>query len=87
MEPMVVISMLLGVIILLLFVGAPIKPIRFFGQVVVKVVIGVLLLFFLNAFGALVGYHIPFNFATIAISSFLGVPGLVLLVAIDYFIL
>ena len=51
MEPVVVISILGGLIILLLFIGAPLKPVRFIGQGVIKLLIGALFLFFLNAFG------------------------------------
>lgn len=87
MDPIIVISFLIGAILLLLIVGAPIKPIRFIGQVFVKLIIGVLFLFFLNAFGTLVDFQIPINFITATVSGFLGIPGVALLVAIDYFIL
>ncbi|WP_449538303.1 pro-sigmaK processing inhibitor BofA family protein [Ferdinandcohnia sp. Marseille-Q9671] len=86
MEPTVVISILGGLIVLVLLMGAPLKPIRFVGQVFVKVLIGALFLFFLNAFGTSFDLHVPINLVTSAVSGLLGIPGLVALVLIDIFI-
>lgn len=87
MEPIVIISILGGLILILLFSGAPFKPARFVGQAVVKILIGALLLFFLNTAGNSFGIHVPINFATSAVSGFLGIPGLVALAAIQKFII
>ncbi|NHM33938.1 pro-sigmaK processing inhibitor BofA family protein [Neobacillus terrae] len=87
MEPIVIISILGGLIVLLLFSGAPFKPLRFIGQFAVKLLIGALFLFFLNAAGNRYGIHVPINFATSAVSGFLGIPGLAALVAIQTWIL
>lgn len=87
MEPIMIISILGGLIVLLLFSGAPFKPLRFIGQSAVKLLIGALFLFFLNAAGNRFGIHVPINFATSAVSGFLGIPGLAALVAIQTWIL
>ncbi|MGX6446409.1 pro-sigmaK processing inhibitor BofA family protein [Neobacillus sp. K501] len=87
MEPIVVISILGGLILILLFSGAPFKPVRFLGQTVVKLLIGALFLFFLNAAGNSFGIHVPINFATSAVSGFLGIPGLFALVAIQQWVI
>ena len=87
MEPIVVISILGGLILLVLFMGAPMKPVRFIGQGLIKIMIGALLLFFLNAFGTTLGLNIPINLVTSSISGFLGIPGIAALVIIDTFIL
>jgi inhibitor of the pro-sigma K processing machinery len=87
LDPIVIISILGGLILLLLFIGAPIKPIRIVGQVFVKVMIGALLLFFLNAFGSTFDLHIPINLATSTVSGLLGIPGIIALVVIETFIL
>ncbi len=84
---MVVIALLGGLIVVFLFVGAPLKPIRLVGQGVVKLLIGALFLFFLNVIGTQFGIHIPINLATSAVSGFLGIPGLFALVAIDTWII
>ncbi len=87
MEPLVVISLLGGIIIMLLIVGAPLKPLRFLGQIAIKFVIGALFLFFVNVFGTLIDFHVPINAVTVAVSGVLGLPGVVLLIAVKYFII
>jgi inhibitor of the pro-sigma K processing machinery len=84
---MIVIAVLGALILILLFSGAPFKPLRFAGQSVIKLLIGALFLFFLNTAGNQYGIHVPINFGTSAVSGFLGIPGLVALVAIEKFIL
>ena len=74
-------------IILLLLIGAPIKPTRFIAQSTVKIGIGILLLFFFNVFGGAIGLHIPINLFTIIVSGFLGVFGLVSLAAVQIFLI
>lgn len=86
-EPIMVISILGGLILLLLVLGAPLKPIRIIGQGFVRVLVGALFLFFLNAFGTLIDLHIPINIMTASISGFLGLPGMVALIAIKQLIL
>lgn len=87
MEPILVISILGAVILLLLVIGAPIKPIHFLGQGIIKLLIGALFLFFLNLLGNQFGIHIPINLATSAVSGFLGIPGMFALVAIDLWVI
>lgn len=87
MEPIVLILGISGLIIVLLLVGAPIKPIKFVGQLATKLVIGALLLFFANAFGTSLGFHIPINFVTSSVSGFLGLPGLAALIIIKTIVL
>lgn len=81
------ISVLGLLILILLFTGAPNKPVRFVGQAFVKLLIGALFLFFLNVAGNRFGIHVPINFATSAVSGFLGIPGLFALVAIQKWII
>ncbi|MDV5703273.1 pro-sigmaK processing inhibitor BofA family protein [Robertmurraya sp. GLU-23] len=87
MEPVIVISVLGGLIVLLLLMGTPLKPIRIIGQGLIKILIGALFLFFLNAFGNQFNIHVPINLMTSAISGFLGLPGLAALVAVQLWIL
>ncbi|MHC0039600.1 pro-sigmaK processing inhibitor BofA family protein [Pseudoneobacillus sp. C159] len=87
MEPIVVISIIAVLILLLLLIGTPIKPLRFLGQGVIKILIGALLLFFLNAVGNQFGLQVPINLVTSAISGLLGVPGLAALVVIQLWII
>lgn len=87
MSSFVIIGLMVGVILLLLIFGTPIKPMKFIGQASVKLVIGVLLLFFLNIFGAGFGLHVPINLFTALVTGILGIFGMVSLVAIHLFIL
>ena len=82
-----VISVIVGLIIILLFVGSPVKPMKFIGQATVKLGIGILFLFFFNVFGGMFGLHIPINLFTAVVSGFLGLFGLASLVAIHLFII
>lgn len=87
MSSTVVISIMIALIVLLLIIGAPVKPMRFIGQGTVKLGIGILFLFFLNVFGGAIGLHIPINLFTVIVSGFLGIFGLASLTAIHLFLI
>ena len=87
MEPLMVVSIIFILIVLLLLMGTPSKPLKFLGSLFTKVVIGGMLLFFLNAFGSNFGLHVPINAVTAGVAGILGVPGLLSLAAIQYWIL
>lgn len=87
MNSIVVISFVACLIFLLLLFGASLKPLKWIGQALIKLMMGALLLFFLNVIGSHFSIHIPINFVTVAISGFLGIPGLFALVALDQIIL
>lgn len=86
MEPIVVVAIIAGLILLLLLVGAPIKPIRLLGLGMIKIVIGAVFLFFLNALGNQFGVHVPINLITACVSGFLGIPGVAALAALAYWV-
>ncbi|MCP3742698.1 pro-sigmaK processing inhibitor BofA family protein [Rossellomorea sp. BNER] len=87
MSPIVVIGIISSLIVFLLVAGTPFKPVRIVGQVLMKVMIGALFLFFLNAFGGQFGIHVPINLATSSISGILGIPGVIGLTVIQTYIL
>lgn len=87
MTSIIVISIMIAMIILLLLLGAPIKPTRFIAHSTVKLGIGILFLFFFNVFGGAIGLHIPINLFTVIISGFLGLFGITSLAAIQIFII
>ncbi|MGM8365498.1 pro-sigmaK processing inhibitor BofA family protein [Virgibacillus sp. W0181] len=86
MNSTIVISIMVGLIILLLFIGAPVKPMRFIAHSSVKIGIGILFLFFFNVFAGSIGLHIPINLFTVLISGFLGIFGVSSLAAIQIFL-
>ncbi|MCF3944065.1 pro-sigmaK processing inhibitor BofA family protein [Oceanobacillus alkalisoli] len=87
MSSTLIIIIMISVIVLLLTIGAPVKPMKILGQGAVKLVIGALLLFFVNVFGANFGIHVPINLFTALVSGLLGIFGVGSLVAIHLFIL
>nr|WP_100400522.1 pro-sigmaK processing inhibitor BofA family protein [Bacillus sp. FJAT-44742] len=87
MDPILLISALGLLVFFILFVTGPLKPFRWIGKGVIRLMIGALALFFLNVFGSAVGYHIPLNLFTVSISGLLGIPGVALLVVVDLLIL
>ena len=87
MDPFIMVALLGGLVLILLIVGAPIKPFRFIGNIAVKLIIGALMLFFVNVFGSFIGLHIPINGVTTVVSGLLGVPGVVLLIMVKQFLL
>jgi inhibitor of the pro-sigma K processing machinery len=87
MEPTVIISIMVAVIVVLLFVGTSFKPMRFLVNGTVKLGIGILFLFFFNVIGGTFGLHIPINVFTAIVSGFLGLFGVASLAAIHLIIL
>ncbi len=81
------VSVIAGLILILLIIGAPLKPIRLLGQGITKLIIGAVFLFFLNTIGNQVGIHVPINLATSAVAGLLGIPGVAALAAIDYWVI
>ncbi|MFS0784118.1 pro-sigmaK processing inhibitor BofA family protein [Bacillus sp. 1P06AnD] len=86
MEAIIVISVIAVLILSLLFSGTSFKPLRFLGSLATKLIIGGMLLFFLNAFGSSIGLHVPINAATAGVAGLLGIPGVLSLAAIQYWI-
>ena len=86
MNSVVVISVAAGLILLLLLFGTSIKPVRFVGKLVVKILIGGILLFFLNTLGTSFDIHVPINAITTVVAGILGIPGIAALVVIKMFI-
>ncbi|MGM0847357.1 MAG: pro-sigmaK processing inhibitor BofA family protein [Bacillota bacterium] len=87
MSPVIVIAIISSLIVFLLAAGTPFKPLKLVGQLCMKVMIGALFLFFLNAFGGQFGIHVPINLATSSISGILGIPGVVGLTIIQMYII
>ncbi|WP_110926058.1 pro-sigmaK processing inhibitor BofA family protein [Bacillus massiliglaciei] len=86
MQPIVFVAVIGGLILLLLILGAPLKPMRLLGQGIVKLIIGAVFLFFLNTVGNQVGIHVPINLVTTGVAGLLGIPGVAALAAIDYWL-
>jgi inhibitor of the pro-sigma K processing machinery len=86
-DPILVFSILGGLILILLFAGAPIRPLSWVGKLSIRIIIGALMLFLVNAFGTSLDIHIPINFITSSISGILGLPGLAAMIIIKTMII
>lgn len=86
MEQKFVIVLSLSMIIILLLVGARLKTLKFLGYGVIKLIVGALILFVINAIGGAFHVHVPINFITAFICGFLGVPGAAALIIIEKYI-
>ncbi|UOY91396.1 pro-sigmaK processing inhibitor BofA family protein [Ectobacillus sp. JY-23] len=87
MNNLLVISCIVGLIVMLLLIGAPLKPIRFVGGTIVKILLGAIFLFVLNMAGSKYGLHVPINAVTASITGILGIPGIIALAVIQLYII
>ncbi|AEH46103.1 pro-sigmaK processing inhibitor BofA family protein [Parageobacillus thermoglucosidasius] len=86
MEQKFAVVLSLSMIIILLLVGARLKTLKFLGYGMIKLIVGALVLFVINAVGGTFHVHIPINFITALICGFLGIPGVAALIIIDKYI-
>ena len=61
-------------------------PIRIIIKFIVNGLIGAFLLFIINIFGNIVGITVAINPITALVAGFLGIPGVVLLLLLQYFL-
>lgn len=61
-------------------------PIRIIIKFIINGIIGAVILFFLNIFGGFIGINIAINPITALVAGFLGVPGILLLLFLQYFL-
>lgn len=80
-----VVSSVLLLILFYVVIRHPTKTMRIIGKSVVRITIGLLLLFFFNVFGGYIGLHIPINVYTVAVSSLLGIFGTLALAAVQIY--
>ncbi|WP_018923326.1 pro-sigmaK processing inhibitor BofA family protein [Salsuginibacillus kocurii] len=89
MDPVLGIT-LIGLVICLALMfggGSGVRPLQWVGKSLVRLVTGALVLFFINLFGGLVDFYLPINIITSAVAGFLGIPGVLVLVLTNVFVL
>lgn len=68
-------------IILLYIIGKSVSaPLKFFGKLVFNLIVGSVILIFINYLGGYINFHIGLNVVTALIVGFLGIPGVVLVI-------
>jgi inhibitor of the pro-sigma K processing machinery len=73
-----------GIIFLFIIGRLFLVPMKFVLRLVYNALIGGLVLIVINYFGGNFGFHLPFNILTSFLVGFLGIPGIILLVLLQY---
>jgi inhibitor of the pro-sigma K processing machinery len=60
-------------------------PIKLVAILIYNGLLGGVMLWLLNLVGGYVGFHIPINVITAPLAGFLGLPGILLLIILQYF--
>ncbi len=82
-EYIVLIFAAIAVIIVAKLLAWPIKKII---KLAINVGLGIIMIYLVNTFGGAIGITIPFNIITALIAGIFGVPGVILLIFIGFFI-
>lgn len=84
MELNIMLAFGVGLLLLYLVGRVLVVPVKYFSRLLINGVVGGILLWVLNIFGSFIGLHIAINPITALIAGFLGIPGVVLLVVLQY---
>lgn len=88
MELHVIFAYAFGVLLLYLIAKVLVLPLRIVLRLIFNALVGALLLAFVNFVGAyVIGVYLPINPITALVAGFLGVPGVVLLIVLQYLLL
>ncbi|MDO4540011.1 MAG: pro-sigmaK processing inhibitor BofA family protein [Syntrophomonadaceae bacterium] len=87
MEVKVIIFGLLAVAALLVLLQFVARPVKLLWKLVLNSAAGLALLLLFNFFGAWFGASLPINLVTILLVGFLGLPGMAVLLCVQFFIL
>lgn len=82
-EYVVLIFAAIAVIVVAKLLAWPVKKII---KLAINVLCGILMIVLVNTFGVNIGITIPFNIVTALIAGILGVPGVIALIIIGFFI-
>jgi len=82
-----VVAYLFGLFLLYILMRLLYVPLKFVLTLVVNGVIGGLLLVVFNILGSLFGISIGINLVTAVIAGFLGIPGILLMIILKYFVI
>ena len=80
-SPLTIAAAVIGILLLLRIFTRPIKKIFKF---ILHAVFGFLLLWLVNTFGGAIGVHLEPTLVNCLISGFIGIPGVLILLALHY---
>ncbi|MCR6547042.1 pro-sigmaK processing inhibitor BofA family protein [Dehalobacterium formicoaceticum] len=81
---------LIGIIALLLLLPALkflLTPVRLIFKILVNGLMGFLILWLINIFAEPWGFFLPINTVTVLVAGFLGIPGIILLSLLKFFLI
>lgn len=85
LQPGALFAYIIG-IVLIYFIGKVfVIPVRFIWKFIYNGLIGGIMLWLVNFVGSYIGFEIGINIVTALIAGFLGIPGVVLLIAFKLF--
>lgn len=87
MDLSVVIAYLLGLVILYFLARLLLIPLKVVARLIINGIIGGLMLAVFNLVGGYFGLYLAINPVTVLVAGLMGIPGVVLLIAIRYFVL
>lgn len=82
MSTTVLLAFLAGLLIVVVIGKVMLVPLRYLVKLIANGIIGGILLWIINIVGAGFSIHVPINVVTALIAGFLGIPGVVLLIAL-----
>ncbi len=82
----VVIAYFVGIVLLFLIGRAFLVPIKILLKLVYNAIIGGIVIVLINIIGGLFDFNLALNFGTALVVGFLGVPGVILLIILKYFL-
>ena len=83
----VIFAYIFGIIMLFILAKILILPIKIIWKLGVNAFVGGIALLILNFFGGFIGLYIPINIITAVTTGLLGVPGIVMILIIQYILL
>lgn len=83
----VIIAYLFGLGLIYLFVWILYYPLKFTTKIILNGLAGVLVLVLINFVGTFFAFSIPINPVTALMVGFLGIPGVILLILLKFFII
>ncbi|MGI6038507.1 MAG: pro-sigmaK processing inhibitor BofA family protein [Limnochordia bacterium] len=86
MDMTVVVAYFFGLLLLYFLARLLLIPLRLAFRLVINGLLGGFLLWLFNLVGMIFGLYLPINPITALVAGFLGIPGIVLLLALQYWI-
>ncbi|HHW57466.1 MAG TPA: pro-sigmaK processing inhibitor BofA [Clostridia bacterium] len=82
----IIIAYLIGLFLLYLLGWLLVVPRKILLRIIINGIIGGLILFFINLIGKSLGLYIAINPVTALVVGFLGIPGIILLIIMQYIV-